>query len=149
MKWFYFVVVLIIVFSILLFTVFKIEDKQWQETQNPAATAPAASLEPQENNEGAVTIRVMPKLSSEISFQISLNTHSEELNADLTQVATLEDENGKEYKPMRWEGDPPGGHHREGVLIFGPISPVLRTIKLVIQNIGGIAKREFLWTINP
>lgn len=126
----------------------------WRLSEKPAQTqqssaAPISVLEAQTNSEGPVTVKITPKLSSEIAFEIILDTHSEELDADLVQVATLKDENGREYKPQRWEGDPPGGHHREGTLIFGVIKPVPKTLQLTVRQIGGIAEREFLWTIAP
>lgn len=117
-----------------------------QSPQLPATSVRA--LETQTNDEGPVTVTITPRISSEIAFEIILDTHSGELNADLTQVATLTDENGKTYKPARWEGDPPGGHHRTGILSFDPIAPIPKTLRLVVQQIGGIAEREFLWLID-
>ena len=125
-----------------------------QSNERPAqtlqpSTSPISALETQTNSDGPVTLKATPKFSSEIAFEITLDTHSEELNANLTQTAMLIDENGKEYKPLRWEGDPPGGHHREGILKFKPISPQPKTITLKISRIGGVPERKFLWTIQP
>ena len=134
------------------FFVYTREGKQSNErpaqTLQPS-TSPISALETQTNSNGPVTVKATPKFSSEIAFEIALDTHSEELNADLIQAATLMDENGKEYKPLRWEGDPPGGHHREGLLAFGAINRVPRTFKLIIRQVGGIAERNFLWVIDP
>ncbi len=122
--------------------------------ENPAqipqsSVVSASMLETQINDEGSVTVKITPKLSSEIAFEVTLDTHSEELSADLTQAVTLKDENGKEYKPIRWEGDPPEGHHRDGLLAFGPINPAPKTFRLVVRQIGGIVEREFLWITRP
>ncbi len=150
MKKIYFTITIILV-GVTLF-IFTREGKPLSEkpAQTPqSSAAPISVLETQTNNDGPVTVKVTPKFSSEITFEITLDTHSGELDDDLTQAAAFKDENGKEYKPIRWEGNLPGGHHRSGILTFGPISPVPRTIKLIIQNIGGIARREFLWTTRP
>ncbi len=144
-----FYLVVLVVFVGAAFFVFMREKKQSSEKPTPTpqfSFAPISVLETQANNEGPVTIKVTPKLSSEIAFEIALDTHSEELSADLTQVAALKDENGKEYKPLRWDGDPPGGHHREGTLVFGAIKPTPKTLQLTVRQVGGIAEREFLWT---
>lgn len=110
---------------------------------------PAFALDTQTNSEGQVIIKITPKLSSEIVFEITLDTHSEELDTDLIKVTTLQDENGKEYNPARWEGDPPGGHHRNGILIFSPIAPIPKTLQLTVRKIGGAAERKFLWIVRP
>jgi len=73
------------------------------------------------------------------------NTHSDELDQDLTKVVTLENNDGNLYKPSSWEGSPLGGHHREGTLLFNPISPQPGSISLKIKEIGGVAERSFLW----
>ena len=109
---------------------------------------PASALETQTNSEGSVIVKITPNLSTEVAFEVVLDTHSGEISADLVQAVTFKDENSKEYKPLRWEGDPAGGHHREGILTFGIITPTPKTLQLIVQNIGGIAERSFSWTTN-
>lgn len=123
-----------------------------QETQISTSSEPVisiAGLETQINNEGAVGVTVTPRNISEKewSFKISLNTHSRDLGEDLAEVSVLLDENGNEHKPLAWEGDPPGGHHRSGILRFGEIEPAPQSITLVIRQIGGIEKRSFNWQL--
>lgn len=104
-------------------------------------------LEPQTNSEGAVTISVAPRKSASAGtweFEIALNTHSVELSEDLIKVAVLIVDD-KEYQPFAWDGDPPGGHHRKGILQFGPISPQPQSITLKIRNVGGVQERNFIW----
>lgn len=110
---------------------------------------PKVNLGPQTNKEGAVVITITPmtQAGNRWDFKIALDTHSEELTADLTKTTILIDENGREYMPISWEGDLPGGHHREGVLKFGPISQTSKTIELIIRGIGGMPERKFMWTI--
>lgn len=99
-------------------------------------------LETKESDEGPVSVTVTPIASD---FEISLNTHSEELSEDLVAVSELVDGQGKLYKPVSWEGDIPGGHHRKGVLKFNPISPRPKSIELKIKNVGGVPERNFKW----
>ena len=81
--------------------------------------------------------------SKEWKFDVGMNTHSVELNQDMTKIAVLVDGQGKEYKPTSWEG-PTGGHHREGVLKFDQITPIPKSIKLKISGIGDVV-RSFTW----
>ena len=98
-----------------------------------------------------VTVTVTPveiDLSSETSewkFSIVLNTHSVNLDYDMTDITVLVD-NDKEYKPLRWEGAPAGGHHREGLLIFAPITPYPQYLEMIIKNIGA-TERLFSWSL--
>lgn len=117
-------------------------------TQNKNSNS---SLETKENTEGPVSVAVTPRSlengSSAWSFDITLNTHSEELSEDLVAVSELVDDQGKSYRPTSWEGAPPGGHHREGTLKFNPISPKPKSLELKIKNAGGIPERSFKWDL--
>ena len=108
------------------------------------------SQESKTDNQAAVSITVTPidisSQSKEWKFDIVMDTHSVELDQDMTESAVLIDGQDKEYKPIGWEG-PSGGHHREGVLVFDPIEPMPKYIELKIKNIGGVTERLFKWTI--
>lgn len=136
MKKIYFLAIVIIIVAVAIFL-------YSNKTETPAL------LETQTNNEGSVTVKITPKITSEINFEIILDTHSEELDYDLTQATTLKDETGKEYEPISWEGDPPEGHHREGVLAFGPLSPIPQTLELTVRQIGRAPERQFVWITKP
>src|SRR3989344_8666261 len=83
------------------------------------------NFEAQTNNEGPVRITILPRDISKTAriweFEVTLDSHSVELNEDLMQTYILTDNRGQEYKPLFWKGNPPGGHHREGVLAFNAI----------------------------
>lgn len=107
-------------------------------------------LAAQTSNEGQVEVTVTPSVSNNgktWDFIVSLNTHSVELTEDMMQSAVLDDGDGNWLKPIAWSGAPPGGHHREGVLYFGPVSPRLSAIKLEVRGVGGVGARTFSWLI--
>ncbi|OGM13048.1 hypothetical protein A3A76_01960 [Candidatus Woesebacteria bacterium RIFCSPLOWO2_01_FULL_39_23] len=128
--------------------VFKEKDNPQLESEQQEVQT---SLAPQTNSEGAVEVEVTPNEISANSdswqFKIVLNTHSVELDQDLTKLAFLKDSGGNEYLPLSWDGAPPGGHHREGVLTFRPVSPQPAFIELVIKDIDGIKERKFTWDL--
>lgn len=108
-----------------------------------------SNLEPQTNNEGPVAVNVAPHKSASAGiweFEITLETHSVELNEDLMKAAVLIADN-KNYEPIAWDGDPPGGHHRKGILQFAPTSSQPQSITLKILGVGGVDERNFTWQI--
>lgn len=109
------------------------------------------SSETKENSEGSVAITVTPlnlkNNSSTWNFEVDLNTHSGSLDANLITISELMDDQKKLYKPISWEGDGPGGHHRKGILKFNPISLKSKFFELKIKNIGGVLERSFKWNL--
>lgn len=145
----------IIIGGAIVAAVFLIANSRFQN-ENPTqdANGEASDLqknfESQTNNDGAVTIAVLPQNISESGlweFKVTLDTHSGALSEDVAAVSVLVDDAGKEYAPLMWEGDPPGGHHREGILRFDAIQPPPASFTLNIGGIGGVPKRSFLWQI--
>lgn len=118
--------------------------------KNGAGGQTAASGLSEETREGGgVTVAVTPQsagVSEPWAFKVVFDTHSVELDQDPVQVSVLVAD-GKEYRPTAWEGDPPGGHHRSGVLKFPAIAPGPRQIELRISEVGGI-ERSFAWTLD-
>ncbi len=94
------------------------------------------------SNENNVEFQVTPLNPSQ--FQIEINTHSVDLDFDLKEISKLYDDIGNSYKPLKWEGSEPGGHHRNGILKFASINKNAKSIKLVI-NYG--IERVFNWNI--
>ena len=89
-----------------------------------------------------VEFQITPLSPSE--FQIAINTHSVDLDFDLTEISTLYDDAGNAYKPLKWDGSEPDGHHRNGILKFSSINSNAKSIKLVITD---TATREFNWNL--
>jgi len=102
------------------------------------------------DEQASVTVTVTPSdlgvESKEWRFDVVLSTHSVELDQDMTKVAILTDDSGKEYNPARWEGAEPGGHHREGVLIFSPITLTPKSVELKITGVADTL-RTFNWQL--
>ena len=81
-------------------------------------------------------------------FEVVMDTHSGTLSADLVQAAVLVDDNGRRYMPLAWQGDPPGGHHRKGMLRFPLPAGKPKAVELQITGVGGPDKRIFRWELN-
>lgn len=117
----------------------------------PSALAQTKSLPSQKNDAGQVTVTVTPLAVSNTAntwrFEVQLNTHVAPLTQDMTAVATLNDGKGNSEQPSAWEGDPPGGHHRKGVLVFRPISPMPDSITLNIRQVAAVPERSFTWNL--
>lgn len=113
--------------------------------------ASAAALAPQTNSERGVTVGATPRDISSTAkvweFDIVLGTHSQDLSDDVKAGAVIVAGGGAKHAPLSWEGDPPGGHHRKGVLRFAPISPLPDAIELRIQRPGEPAPRSFRWAL--
>lgn len=99
------------------------------------------------NDEGMVTVTVTPIDLQNLSFEVVLSTHTVDISEDLLESVVLIDDNGEMYEPSIWEGDPPGGHHREGILQFDTITPQPKEVVLLFRGVGGIDERRFVWGI--
>jgi hypothetical protein len=111
-----------------------------------------AQVETQKDSANGVTIAVTPgDLSREAKiwdFAIVLDSHSQDLSDDLMQSAVLVDGQGKEFKPVGWDGAAPGGHHRAGVVKFNTIAPRPQAVELRITRPGEAKPRSFRWDLN-
>lgn len=105
----------------------------------------------QSTSDQGVTVRVTPKSvgspDSRWEFVVMLDTHSADLSDDLTLSATLVTDEGRTFRPVSWQGAPPGGHHREGVLAFNVPAPRPGVIELRIARPGEAAPRIFRWQL--
>ena len=97
-----------------------------------------------------VTVTITPadlRSMEALKFKVVLDTHSQELSDDLFKTALLVDSAGTRYLPVAWEGAAPGGHHREGVLVFPSIKAASTDIELRLQRTGEAAPRVFRWQL--
>jgi len=115
------------------------------------ALAAPSGLTEQTSREGGVTVKVKPQNlepgASSWDFEVVLETHTQPLDQDLTKVAALVDTQGKAHAPLAWEGSPPGGHHRRGLLRFQPLAGNPAAAELRIHGIGGVEVRVFRWQL--
>jgi hypothetical protein len=116
-----------------------------------AGAAGAAGLEARTSNAAGVTVKVTPKDvapgAATWAFAVVLDTHSRDLSDDLVKGSVLLDARGTRYLPIAWEGAPPGGHHRQGVLRFKALGPAPGAFELQIRRPGESAARVFRWTL--
>jgi len=149
-----FLAVIFAFFTLSLFVISRPKPAPRSEAEIPRTpagqpSAPAV-FAPQENSGGEVDVKVTPlvlKAGEKPQFEIEFNTHSVELDFDISQIASLTDEDGNSDTSSTWEGSPPGGHHREGTLTFP--TPLIQTksVNLTIRDISGVSKREFTWQL--
>ncbi|MBT9549260.1 MAG: hypothetical protein IV088_00300 [Hydrogenophaga sp.] len=115
------------------------------------AQTPLAASTERSSSERGVTVKVSAKSvgqpGSPWEFAVVLDTHSADLSDDLAQSATLTTDDGRTFKPTGWLGAPPGGHHREGVLVFDVPTPRPGVIELRIDRPGESAPRTFRWQL--
>ena len=146
-----------VAFAFLIYVIFAIYQNITKNSEQ-ALPLPVAGTSPQQwetktDERPPVAIKVTPielgtgKGVQEWKFDIVFDTHSGRLDEDLMQIATLVDDKGNIYTPTAWDGAEPGGHHREGMLVFGPINQFPQSIELKIRDVGGIPERSFKWNI--
>lgn len=110
----------------------------------------AAELQQQESEANGVKVTVTPgtlNQGANLEFSVVLDTHSQDLSDDLVNTAVLTDDRGNEFKPLAWDGAPPGGHHRSGVLKFSAIEPPPAMLELRITRSGEAKPRTFRWKL--
>lgn len=79
-------------------------------------------------------------------FEVTLETHTHALSDGMENSSVLIAD-GKQYLPVGWEGSPPGGHHRKGLLRFKAITPKPASVELQIRLIGDPTPRNFKWLL--
>lgn len=114
------------------------------------SNAAESGYAPKISIERGVKVTVTPqKILSEAKtwdFRVVLETHTQDLSDDLVKSSTLFAD-GRQYTPLGWEGAPPGGHHRKGLLSFKALVPQPRSMELQIRLAGDPSPRSFKWSL--
>lgn len=112
-----------------------------------AGLAAAGDLPAQTSNAQAVAVQVKPRsLEGPVwEFEVSFNTHSQDLQDDLLKTSVLVGPDGRQVAPLAWKGAAPGGHHRSGVLRFAAVQPLPDPLVLRMQRPGEAQPRVFQW----
>jgi len=107
------------------------------------ASAQAAGA--QSSAVAGVTVSVTPArfTSTEWTFKVILDTHTQALDDDLLKTAVLLVD-GIEFHPAVWSA-PLGGHHREGMLGFSAPSQRPASVELRITRPNEPEARVFRW----
>ena len=114
------------------------------------AGTPSTQFPSRQNNEGMVMVSVTPQslgTGDKWVFAVQFNTHVKPITQDLQKVSVLIDSKGHQEQALAWQGDPPGGHHRHGFLVFRPMTPKPALVTLMIGQVGGVAERSFTWSL--
>lgn len=113
--------------------------------------ASAQPLPLRHSDAAGVSVRVKPlgltPGARSWDFEVTMYTHTQPLDQDLARVSVLVDDGGKQYTPSAWKGDPPGGHHRKGVLQFAPVPGNPKSLELTITGVGAPDARVFAWKL--
>lgn len=83
---------------------------------------------------GDVEVKVEPRRMDGrgAMFKVAMDTHQGSLDMDMQRSRLMVD--GIEWPMEQFEGDGPGGHHREGQLRFMPGGPVSRMAELTMDG---------------
>ena len=121
MKYLLYAIIGLVAFA--LFYLGIVNREQPKSTSNQLAKQSAntahSNWQTQTNDQPPVTVRVTPvelgKDTKTWKFQVVFDTHSGNLDDDLLTVVDLIDDKSNTYRPLAWEGQETGSHHREGV----------------------------------
>lgn len=95
-------------------------------------------------------VAVWPGPDAGAAFDITLDTHSVDLDALDLADAILRNDRGDTLTATPWDA-PKGGHHREGALTFdGDAASFLddaEWIELVFTGIGDLPERTLRWEV--
>lgn len=80
------------------------------------------------------------------NIELTLDTHTRPLDETLDTTSVLM-VGKQQFFALGWQGSPPGGHHRTGVLSFRPIVPKPAAVELRILLNGESRPRSYSWRL--
>lgn len=112
-----------------------------------AADAAYASLVSEVNGvKVTATLQDTSAAAKTWNIQVTIETHTRPLSEQLETSAVLMADK-KQHFAVAWQGTPPGGHHRTGVLVFNPIVPKPAAVELRILMNGESLPRGYTWRL--
>lgn len=95
-----------------------------------------AGLPARQVDTGDISVTITPTRLDDTAaeFAIAFDTHTTDLDLDVSSAATLEID-GTAWTSPTWTGDGPGGHHREGALRFEPTGSPAGTATLTLTGL--------------
>jgi hypothetical protein len=145
----FFIILLVLIGAVVFGLTTKPKQKLSTTTSAKAESSDQSStLASQTKTMGSVEVEVTPASivsGKGIVFELSLDTHSVELNYDYTQIAVLTDDRGNSYQPTQWNGGS-SGHHLQGELIFEPLSENPNQLTLTLEGIDNKSE-AFTWQL--
>jgi len=141
----------IIIIGVSLYVAISKRENLFSLTKSVPTQVEQTTWQTQTLTDGTVTYKATPKDltlgETTWDFEMAIDTHAGSLDQDLVTLVSIVDDKGNEYKAIKWEGDPPGGHHREGILKFSPISPRPAFVELKIQTTSSAENNRLRWNI--
>lgn len=80
-------------------------------------------------------------------FELEFETHSVDLDFDVSKQSYLVDDKGNSLTGGIWNGSPAGGHHREGILTFNSVLSETKFVELIVKDVSGVSERKFKWNL--
>ena len=116
-----------------------------------AGGADAQNALTQRDGQGPVTVIVTlaapPQVGMPIRATVVLDTHAVALDGvAFEQAVALRTPEGADVAPTSVEGATGGGHHRQAVVIFPPVTQP-GTVRILVKSVGGVAERSFAWEL--
>ncbi len=118
------------------------------EEDSQLETLKTIHLPSRTDSRGGVSFKITPldfDFNNPVEFEIEIDTHSGSLDFEITKISILKDGKGNKFQALNWEGSPPGGHHRSGILSFPTLNSQTKEIKLVIED---VSERVFSWELD-
>ncbi len=144
----------LLIFSFILFSalaVLVLKPKNQPKTVNNVLSATDKKTYPSQSRTfGAVKVEAKPEQlisNQDVIINLSLNTHSVDLDYDYLKIAKLTDDLGNSYSAKTWNGGN-SGHHLNGDLTFEPLSSTANSVTLTLSGIDDQTK-NFTWKILP
>ncbi len=115
--------------------------------EQPAAPA---TFDMQTSNAGGVTVNITPLNwgGDTWNFEAAFNTHSVNLDFDVTIISSLRCDQGLEFLAVAWDGPGSGGHHRFGTLKFPALDHPTSFVEIAIRDVAEAPERIFHWDIS-